>query len=429
MRRISHKYEHSIAFYMKSAGNRVVITGMGILAPNGNSLDAFWRNTLNAVSGIAEITRFPIDDFPVKIAGEVKNFNLERFVPTSVKVKPKRMGLHTQFGIAATHMAIRHAGLSIGQLKDIEPIGVFLGVSTSAIDVIEKGKEVLMNRGPSKVSPYIVGACQPHAVVSEIVGTLGIATMRRTLASACPAGLESIANALEYISTGQGNIVICGGVDAPITPLTMASFHLSGMIRDHNRPPHEASRPFDADRQGGLPAEGAGIFVVESLRNAQSRGALPLAEIIGYGNFSDNFGAIPGEGLTDSMQISLDNAGILPEDIDYINAHGPSDPIIDRMETENIKKIFGNRAYRIPVSSIKGVTGNPLAAAGPMQVAATVMGMNENRIPPTANYHTPDPDCDLYYVPNRPIKSTISRAMINLHGLGGGNSTLILKHL
>lgn len=413
---------------MKPARNRVVITGMGILAPNGNSLDEFWQNTLNGVSGIAEITRFPIDDFPVKIAGEVKNFNLERFLPSSIKVKPKRMGVHTQFGIAATHMAIRHAGLTSDYLKSVEPIGVFLGVSTSAIDVIEKGKEVLMNRGPNKVSPYIVGACQPHAAVCEIVETLGIATIRRTLASACPAGLEAIANAMEYISSGRGNIVICGGVDAPITPLTMASFHLSGMIRNHDRPPEESSRPFDADRQGGIPAEGGGIFVVESLQNAQNRGATPLAEIIGYGNFSDNSGAVPGDGLADSMQASLDNAGLLPEDIDYINAHGPSDPVLDRMETRNIKKIFGKRAYQIPVSSIKGVTGNPLAAAGPLQIAATIMAMKGNRVPPTANYQTPDPDCDLYYVPNRPIQLTINHAMINLHGLGGGNSTLILRN-
>jgi 3-oxoacyl-[acyl-carrier-protein] synthase II len=412
---------------MRSAKNRVVITGMGVLAPNGNSLDEFWRNTLNAVSGIAEITRFPIEDFPVKIAGEVKNFKLERFLPASVKVKPKRMGLHTQFGIAAAHMALRHARLTLNDLKKIEPIGVFLGVSTSAIDVIEKGKEILMRSGPCKVSPYIVSACQPHAVVCEIVETLGIASTRRTFASACPAGLEAVANALEYISSGQGNIVICGGVDSPITPLTMASFHLSGMIRDHDRPPHEASRPFDANRQGGLPAEGAGIFVVESLSHALSRGARPLVEMVGYGNFSDNIGATPGDGLSDSMKNSLDNAGILPDDINYINAHGPSDPVIDRMETENIKKIFGNRAYQIPVSSIKGVTGNPLAAAGPLQIAATVMAMNENIIPPTANYHDPDPDCDLYYVPNRPLQATVNRAMINLHGLGGGNSTLILN--
>lgn len=406
-----------------------MITGMGILAPNGNSLDEFWHNTLNAVSGIAEITRFPIDDFPVKVAGEVKNFKLERFLPSSIKVKPKRMGLHTQFGIAAAHMAIRHAGLTAVSLKNEEPIAFYIGVSTSAIEVIERGKEILMNSGPRRVSPYTVGGCQPHAVVSEIVETLGVQTKSSTFASACPSGLEAIGTAMHHIRSGQQSFAICGGVDAPITPLTMASFHLTRMIVSTSDTPSSSGRPFDAERQGGVIGEGGSIFVIESLESALSRGATPLAEIMGFGKYSDIPGSESASGIIHSMENALEDAAMIPNDIDYINAHGPGHPVIDVTETKSIKELFGDRAYQIPVSSIKGVIGNPLAAAGGMQMASSVMAMREGRIPPTANYHTPDPDCDLNYVPNSALDYSPRNAMINLHGLGGGNISLIVQRL
>ncbi|MDF3129512.1 beta-ketoacyl-[acyl-carrier-protein] synthase family protein [Kiritimatiellaeota bacterium B1221] len=412
---------------MKKPNQRVVITGMGVLSPNGNSLDAFWQNTLGCVSGIGEITRFDTTDFPAKIAGEIKEFDLARYIPSSYKFKKNRLGMHTQYAIATTHMALRHAKLSLDELKTFEPVSLFIGVSTSAIDMIEKGKEALIKKGPRRVSPYTVSACQPHAVVSEIVESLQVQSRRTTISSACPSGLEAIGNAMLHIRSGQGNLAICGGVDSPITPLTMASFDLTGMILSKAEDPTKCSRPFDAKRQGGVLSEGGGIFILESLESALARGAEPLAEICGFGNYSDNVGSPSGSGLLESMQSALDDAAMMPQDIEYINAHGPGHPVIDVTETHSIKQVFGKRAYQLPISSIKGVIGNPLAAAGGLQAAACVMAMREGILPPTANYETPDPDCDLNYIPNLPMKAPIRNAMINLHGLGGGNISLILR--
>lgn len=414
---------------MKNPQQKVVITGMGILAPNGNSLDAFWRNTLDGVSGIGPITRFDTTDFPVKIAGEIKNFDVKRYVHSSQVIKPKRLGMHTQFGIAAARMAIQHAGFDADSLRKHEPVTCFMGVSTSAIDVIERGKEALMQNGPKRVSPYTVTGCQPHAVIAEIIETLGIQSRSTTFSSACPSGLEAIGNAMDFIRSRKGDMVICGGADSPITPLTLASFHLTGMILGHSEDPATCSRPFDAKREGGVLSEGASMFVLESLSSALNRGAVPLAEIIGFGSYADSSGSPSGSGLSQAMTCALDDAALLPGDIDYINAHGPGHPLIDVTETQCIKQVFGPHAQQIPVSSIKGVIGNPLAAAGGLQMAATVMAMREHLIPPTANYANPDPDCDLYYVPNFPLRASVHHALINLHGLGGGNISLILRKL
>lgn len=414
---------------MKDPNRRVVITGMGILAPNGNSLEDFWQNTLNAVSGIAEITRFPLEDFPVKVAGEIKNFHLDKFLPPTVRVKAKRLGLNTQYGIASAYMAIRHAGLTMEHMKSFEPLALYMGVTTSALDVIEKGKEALMKKGPGRVSPYTANFSHPHAVVSELAETLGVRSHRTTYASECPCGLEAIGHAMLDIRAGKESFAVCGGVDAPITPLTMASFHLTGMIVSASEHPPSSDRPFDAHRTGGAVSEGGSMCVIESLASALTRGATPLAEIIGFGNYSDNPEESPASGLVHSMQNALDDAARIPEDIDYINAHGPGHPVIDVTETNSIKQLFGSRAYRIPVSSIKGVIGNPFAAAGGMQIASTVMAMRTGLIPPTAHYQTPDPDCDLNYVPNVPLRRKPRMALINLHGMGGGNISMILQRM
>lgn len=408
---------------------RVVITGIGVLSPNGNSLDTFWRNTLNCVSGINEITRFDTTDFPVKIAGEIKDFGLRRYLPKEYTFKPKRLGMHTQFAMATTQMALSHSGLTHEALRNREPVAFFMGVSTSAIDVIEKGKETLLKHGPNKVSPYTVSSCQPHAVVSEVVEMLGVESKKSTFSSACPSGLEAIGIATQYIRSGASDIAICGGVDSPITPLTLASFQLTGMILNESDNPEICSRPFDAKRGGGVISEGGSMFVLESLESARNRGATPLAEIIGFGNHSDRTGTSSGSGLVQSMSDALDDAAIMACDIEYINAHGPSHPQIDITETICIKEVFRQMAYEIPVSSIKGVIGNPLAAAGGLQMASSVLALREGIIPPTANYKFPDPDCDLFYVPNTPIHAPIENAMINLHGLGGGNISLILKRV
>jgi len=414
---------------MKNPAIRAVVTGIGVLAPNGNSLNSFWENTLRTRSGIGPITLFSTEDFPVAMAGEVKDFKLERFLDSSYQIKTKRLGRHTCLGIAAMHMALRHAKLHPADLKDQEPIDVHLGVSTSAIDVIEKGKEILTKKGPSRVSPYIVSACQPHAVACEIVETLGIRTRKSTHSSACPAGMEALAAAMMSIQNQEAPVVLCGGVDAPITPLTMASFHLAGLAPDTGFSPEQSSRPFDAKRKGGLIAEGAGMFVVESLEHALARGAEPLAELVGYGSTSDDPGTESGSGFAPAMREALDHAGLLPMDIGYVNAHGPSHPVLDRMESRAIHDVFGSMARHVPVSSIKGVIGNPLSAAGPLQLAASIQAIRETKLPPTANYEYPDPECDLQIISGSPLQTKVNRVLLNVHGLGGGNSTLIVKRM
>jgi len=414
---------------MNDPARRAVITGTGVLAPNGNSTREFWENTLRCRSGIAPISRFPVDDFPVKIAGEIKNFDLKRFVPSSLVMKPNRMGIHTRYAIAATHSALHDAGLSVAALQKEEPVAFFLGVSTSAIEVIEKGTQVLMDKGPRRVSPYFVGACQPHAAVSEVVETLGLRTRNTTFSSACPAGMEALERGLNFIRNGEGDFAVCGGVDAPITPVTMASFHLAGLAPDCPFPPEASSRPFDRDRKGGIISEGAGVVVVESLERALNRGRTPLAEIIGVGDRADDPHGPPASGLSPAITAALNDAALLPSDIDYVNAHGPSHPLLDKIETESLKAVFGEHAYRLPVSSIKGVIGNPLAAAGPLQTIASALAIRDSLLPPTANYQTPDPECDLNYVPNRPLPFKPKHVLVNLHGLGGGNHCLILRAL
>jgi len=397
---------------------------MGVLAANGTGLPAFWDSLIAGRSGIRTISLFDATEYDVHVAGEIKDFDLHYYL--NGRFKPKRLGRHTQLALVATKLALEHAGLTEEELRQNEPVSIAMGISTSAIDVIERGKEALINRGPQTVSPYTVSSCQPHAVSAAISEMLGVSTRCATLSSACPAGMDAFAYGAELIRSGKTDLAIVGGADAPITPLTMASLSLAGLAPNYSFPPEQCSRPFELNRKGGVISEGACIMVLESLNHALGRGAFPWAEILGFGNVADDHGAESGFGLEFSMQEALANAGMMPSDIEYISAHGPSHPVIDRAETEAIKRVFKKHAGRMPVSSIKGSIGNPLAAAGPLQIAACAMGMRENLIAPTINYETPDPACDLDYVPNRPYSATIDRAMVNVHGLGGGNSSLVM---
>ena len=404
--------------------HRVVVTGLGVLAPNGTGLDSFWQSLLKCRSGVGPITLFDASDFPVRVAGEVKDFDIRKLI--GGQIKTNRLGRHTQLALAATHFAIKHAGLDQAMLQACSPIPVIIGVSTSAIEVIERGKETMTAHGPSKVSPYIVSACQPHAIASAISESLGISTRATTVSTACPAGLDAVSLAVDCIRDGRAEIAITGGADAPINPLTVACFGATGLVPTDSKNPEKLSRPFDRDRQGGILAEGSGILILENLEHALARGAIPMAEIAGYGTRVDPTGNPPTSGLADSMSLALANAGCRAEKIDYVCAHGPSDPLLDKVETACIKKVFGKHAYQIPVSSIKGVTGNPLAAAGPLELATCVMAIQEGLVPPTANHEHSDADCDLDYVPRKPLKMDINRALINIHGLSNGNSTMII---
>jgi 3-oxoacyl-[acyl-carrier-protein] synthase II len=396
---------------------------MGVLAANGIGNALFWDTLVNAQSGIAPITLFDTAGFPIQIAGEVKDFDFARFVTGPFKAK--RLGRHTQLALAAFQQALQNAQVDHSLLQHQAPVPIFVGVSTSAMEVIEHGKEQLADRGPTKVSPHYLSACQPQAVASVLAASLGgVEVQVQTFSTACTAGLNAVAAAALAIRTGRAEIAIAGGADAPITPLAVASFGSSGMVPEWNGSPSKASRPFDRDRRGGILAEGAGFVVLETLEHARARGATIYLEIRGFGNSMDRSSAEPGTGLSVSMSLALANAGHAPTDVDVVCAHGPSDPVLDRVETAAIKEVLGKHAYSIPVFSIKGVTGNPLAAAGPLQVAACALSMQNREIPPTANHEAGDEHCDLDYVAGKARSFEAGLMLINVHGLGGVNSSL-----
>lgn len=407
--------------------NRVVVTGMGVLAPNGIGLKAFWESLVEGRSGIGPITLFDASRFKSRIAGEVKGFDPDNFIDQ--ELRPRRMARHTQLAYAATMMALEDASLDIANLELPSPTPVIIGVSTSSLDVIERVFHEVTERSPNRVSPAALAASKPQAAANAIADRLGARANAATISSACPSGLDAIADAAEMIRSGLAEVAIAGGADAPITPLAMASFTASGLSSYRNGEPEKASRPFDLSRDSGVISEGAGIFVLEDIERAEARGARAYVEITGYAKQRDFAPEQPASGLEASMLLALANARRIPEEIDYICAYGPGHPALDIAETKIIKRVLGRRAYSVPVSSIKGVTGNPLAAGGPMQVAACALTMRDGLIAPTANYETPDPECDLDVVPNHARRAKVNCALVNVRGLGGSATTMVLTRV
>jgi len=404
--------------------NRVVITGMGILAPNGIGNDKFWESLLAGRSGIGPITLFDASDLRSRIAGEVKNFDPHDYIEP--ELKPKRMARHTQFAYAAAMMALKDAGLEVSEADLPSPTPVVVGVSTSAMDIIERSISNFAERGENGISPTAVGALTPQAAANVIADRIGVHAHASTVSSACPSGLDALAIAANMIESGAAELAIAGGADAPITKHTFAAFIATGMSSCRNGEPERASRPFDLERDSGVISEGAGMFVLEDLERAEARGARPYLEINGYARQRDDIPENPGSGLLGSMRLALANSSRSIDAIDYICAYGPGHPVLDAAEVRYIKEVFGERAYSIPISSIKGVTGNPLAAGGPLQVAACALSLRDQIIPPTANYELPDPDCDLDFVP-RPRKAKLDSILLNVRGLGGSASSLLVS--
>ena len=406
--------------------NRVVVTGMGILAANGIGLDAFWESLVAGRSGIGTITRFDPTAFKSRIAGEVKDFQPLDYI--DAKFKPKRMARHTQFAFAAMKMALTDANFDPARHAVDHPIPVMLGVSTTAMDILEDCWGDLSRRGPRGVTAGVVD-CQPQAATQMLTMALGISARATTIASACPSGLDAIASAAAMIRQGEADLAVAGGTDATITPLSMASFSAAGLSSTRNSDPQHASRPFDSLRDSGVISEGAGMVILENYETAIARGVTPYLEIIGYGTQGDNYASDELFGLGQTMRLALDSAGKSPEDIDYICAYGPGHPALDIVETDMIKRVFARRAYGVPISSIKGVTGNALSAAGPHQLITCALCFKHGIIPPTANYEVPDPRCDLDYVPGRFRPRRINTALINVRGLGGGNSSMVVQRV
>src|SRR2546423_6468042 len=407
--------------------NRVVITGMGILAPNGIGNEEFWKSLVAGRSGIGPITLFDASDLKSRIAGEVKNFEPHDYIEP--ELKPKRMARHTQFAYAAAMMALKGAGLEVSEADLPSPTPVVVGVSTSAMDIIERSISNFAERGENGISPTAVGALTPQAAANVIADRIGVHAHASTVSSACPSGLDAVAVAAKLIQSGDAELAIAGGADAPITKHTFAAFTVSGLSSCRNGEPEKASRPFDLERDSGVISEGAGMFVLENMERAQARGAQIYLEISGYATQRDRTPEQPASGLADSMMLALANAGRSENDIDYISAYGPGHPILDAAEVRYIKEVFGERAYSIPISSIKGVTGNPLAAGGPLQLAACALSFRDQVIAPTINCELPDPECDLDFVPIRARKAKLNCILMNVRGLGGSASSLVVSRI
>jgi len=408
------------------ASNRVVVTGMGVVAPNGIGLDAFWDSLIHCKSGIGPITRFDASEFPVKIAGEVSNFDMRDYF--GKKCRPHRYSHQTQFGLVACKMALEHAGLTPEVLKKEEFVPVILGAAAAANHLIEGNADVLSKKGPHKM-PLNVGAFPTAATAGAIAHFFEFQVSATTISSCCPSGLDAVSEAARMIRDGRSDLVLAGAADSYVTPVTVASFSAIGLNSSSTDfPPEEVSRPFDRKHTGVVFSEGAGFFVLERLDSALARGATPLMEILSGARFTgpldDKF-----MGMQKSMSSALKNAGIYPHQVDYICANAPSSPQMDIQEVEVIKRVFGKYAYRIPVSSIRGVTGHALASAGLMQLVACALAMKHQLIPPTANLTDPDPECDLDHVPLNPRRAKVDIAIANSNGLVAENSTLAVKRI
>ncbi|NCC50451.1 MAG: beta-ketoacyl-[acyl-carrier-protein] synthase family protein [Spartobacteria bacterium] len=405
--------------------NKVVITGLGVLAANGIGVDAFWRSLLNQESGIGPITRFDTTDFSCRIAGEITDYAVDDYF--GADQKPARMARFAQLAVVAAGMAFRQAGLTREDIEQAAPMPVIMGVSSNAMDVIEEQHTRLAAKGPRHVSAFGVPMCLPQSAVNAIAYHLNIDSRTLTVSTGCSAGLDAIALGAELIRTGRADVVLAGGSDTPITPLTISSFSAARQLSTRNDHPRTASRPFDQDRDGGVIAEGAAVVLLESYEHARARGALPLAEISGTGTTFDQPGRENGSGLADAMAAAMANAGCMRDDVDYLCAHGPSDVHVDQAELTCIAEVFGPDARALPVSSIKGATGNPLAAAGPMQVIAGVCALQQDTLPPTTNLSRPAAAPTVDFVMREPRATPVRTALVNSHSLGGMNTSMVLE--
>jgi 3-oxoacyl-[acyl-carrier-protein] synthase II len=406
---------------------RVVVTGMGVVAPNGIGLDSFWNSLVAGKSGVAPITHFDPVDHPVKIAGEVKGFNLRDYLPDS---KPNRMSRQTQLALAACKMAVEHAGLTREMLRRHEPLRLVLGISSSAADIIEAAKAIIMTHGADRVRPYMVGACQPSATAAELIQLLGVQSSVTTVSNACPSGLDAIEIATKMIRTGLADCIVVGGADSPLNATGVAGFAVTGVLSTSTDiPPETVSRPFDEKRNGVVLAEGAGFLVLERMDSALARGANLLLEVVGAVSMTDAPGAEGMAGLLKTMDLAMQNASIYPEQVDYICANALSHPVMDATEAKMIRTLFGTLANWIPVSSIRGVMGHPLAPAGIFQTVACALSIIHRQIFPTANLTHPDPACNLDHVMGAPRNADVNIAMINAHGVSGENTTLLVKRV
>ncbi len=405
---------------------RVVVTGLGAITPLGNDVSATWKNALAGVSGIDMVTRINTDEFPSKVAGEVKGFDPLDFID---KKESKKMDRFTQFAVAAAKMAVKDADLTIDE-SNAERVGVWVGSGIGGMETYEKQFRIGIEKGFRRVSPFFVPMMIPDMAAGQISIQLGTKGINTCTVTACATGTNSIGDAFKAIQRGDNDVIITGGAEAPIVNMSFAGFS-SAKALSTNPDPKTASRPFDKNRDGFVIAEGSGILILESLESAQARGAHIYAEIVGYGATSDAYHVTAvepgGDGAYRSMNQALKDANLEPSDVNYINAHGTSTQLNDPNETEAVKKVFGDYAYKVPMSSTKSMTGHLLGASGGLEAIFAIKSIEDGIVPPTINYETPDDECDLDYVPNEARKHDVKVAMSNSLGFGGHNATIIFK--
>lgn len=407
---------------------RVVITGTGVVSPLGHSIDEMWSNLKSGKSGIGPITRLDPEEYPSKIAGEVRDFDPAKFID---KKDARKMALFSQYAIAGAVQAMQQAGLESYAI-DTERAGVILGNGIGGFEIIEEGHRTLFDKGPRRVPPMTIPKIISNEGPGHIAIRYGFHGPCYTITTACASGTDAIGQAMRAIQHGQSDVMITGGTEGCITGLGVSGFcALKALSTQNNENPAIASRPFDKDRDGFVIAEGAGILVLEELEHAKQRGAVILAEVAGYGMTCDAYHLTApdpdGNGAARAMKMALDEAGMQPEDIDYINAHGTSTPTNDPIETAAIKKTFGEHAYKLKVSSTKSMTGHMIGAAGGVEAIIGMLAIRNSFIPPTINLDEPDEACDLDYVPGQGVEARVRTVISNSLGFGGHNGVVLIK--
>lgn len=407
---------------------RVVVTGMGVISPVGNDVETFWNSLLEGKSGIRPIERFDTADFATKIAAPVVGFNPEDFID---RKEARKMDRFVQFAVVAAKQAYEQSGLNINE-ENAHRVGVFIGSGIGGIETLLEQYDVLKEKGPRRVSPFFVPMIIVDMASGQVSIMLGAKGPNHSPISACATATNAIGDAFKMIERGAADVMFAGGSEASILPITIAGFNSAKALSTaYNDRPTEASRPFDKDRDGFVLGEGAGVLVLEELEHAKRRGANILAELVGYGASGDAYHitapAPEGEGAARAMKEALQDANVQASDIEYINAHGTSTELNDFYETLAIKSVFGEHAYKIPISSTKSLTGHLLGAAGAVEAIACIRTMSDGIIPPTANFNEPGEGCDLDYVPNEPRKQDVRMVMSNSLGFGGHNASIIFK--
>ncbi|MBI9011629.1 MAG: beta-ketoacyl-ACP synthase II [Clostridiales bacterium] len=406
---------------------RVVVTGIGAVTPIGHGREAFFNGLKTGKNGASLIEAFDTTEYTTKVAAEIKDFDPELYIN---KKEIKRMDKFVQFGIAASKMAVEDAGIDFDKVEATR-VGVIMGSGIGGIQTLAAQHEKLLDKGPKRVSPFLIPMMITNMISGSISMEFGAKGPNTTVVTACASGTHAVGDAFKVIQRGDADMMFTGGAEASICELGMAGFCTMKAMSTRNDDPLTASRPFDTDRDGFVMGEGAGVLILESLEHAKARGAKIYAEVVGYGATADAYHitspAPGGEGAARCMKMAMSDAGIVAEDIDYVNAHGTSTPYNDRFETMAIKTALGEHAYNINVSSTKSMTGHLLGASGAIEAIASVMAVSEDFIPPTINLHNQDPELDLNYTPNKGVEKTVHYALSNSLGFGGHNGTIIVR--